>query len=168
MNRYDIDRLVERVGRWFPAERIPRRTLIQGSLPAAIVALGSGPDALEGKKKRKGKNKRKNRGRAPRPSDWAGTWDTRLSNGIRGFATFTFNDFLGVYDGTYSNSTGSGQFRCSGLLPGASQLYCQYEQTFGPPQTGAFLIDLTDKDHWEGSYEIDGDGGGGAWSGVRR
>jgi hypothetical protein len=167
MNRYDADRLVARVTRSVPAGQIARRKLIQGSLVAAIVALGSGPDALDGKKKRKGKSKRKNRGRAPRPSDWTGTWDTRLSNGVRGFATFTFNDAFGVYDGTYSNQTGSGRFSCSGPAPGETALYCEYEQTFGPSQTGAFLIDLTDKDHWEGEYQIDG-GGGGTWSGVRR
>jgi hypothetical protein len=141
-----------------------RRGVIKRGLLAAAAALGAGP-ALAGAKK---KRKKKKRDASLKLADWYGTWSTRLSNGVQGTATFTKDVTGGCCDGTYSNSVGSGVFRCY-PDPGGKQtdLGCRYEQTEGPPVEGDFFIDLTDKNHWEGSHRSDS-GDSGTWSGVRR
>ena len=109
--------------------------------------------------------KRKNRGKQPKISDWYGTWSTRLSNGVQGTATFK-KDILGkCCDGTYENTVGSGTFRCYTGSGNETDLGCRWDQDDG--SSGDFVIDLTDEDHWKGSYRIDG-GNRGTWSGVRR
>lgn len=143
-----------------------RRSVIRRGLLAAVAALGIGPAVASAKKKKK-KNKRRDPNL--KLSDWYGTWNTRLSNGVQGTATFTKDILGGCCDGFYSNSVGSGVFRCYPDGGGKNtDLGCRYEQTSGPSQEGSFFIDLTNKDRWQGNYEIDNDGGSGTWSGDRR
>ena len=140
-----------------------RRSVISRGLLAAVAALGIGPAVASAKKKRK-----KKRDPNLKLSDWYGTWNTRLSNGTPGTAKFIKDVTGGCCDGTYTNDVGSGLFRCYPDPGGKNtDLGCRYEQTEGPAEEGSFYIDLTNKDHWQGSYEVDG-GGSGTWSGDRR
>lgn len=144
-----------------------RRGVIKQGLLAAAAALAAVPAWSSARKKRK---KNRKRDQNLKLSDWYGTWNTRLSNGVQGTATFVKDILGGCCDGTYSNSVGSGSFRCYPDPGGKNtDLGCRYEQTSGPPVEGDFFIDLTDKNHWEGSHRSDGENGeSGTWSGIRR
>lgn len=140
-----------------------------GLLAATVLTafgLWSDPLVAKKKKKSKGKNKKKQKDDPLNAEDWLGSWNTTLSNGVKGIATFSeFDPFSVTLAGTYTNSVGSGQFNCAFGGDFGASLHCIYEQ--GDGETGGFSISLTGKNNWFGSYFIDG-GGSGTWAGVRR
>lgn len=138
---------------------------------AATLSLWCDPLAAKNKKKSKGKNKKKKQNDEPITGEyWFGSWNTTLSNGIRGIATFTdYDPFNGIVNGNYSNSVGSGDFACVFAGNEGGSLRCRYEQH--DDETGGFSITLTSKDRWFGSFFIDSGehtGESGTWAGVRR
>ena len=74
-----------------------------------VAALGASPNVLVARKKKK--NKKKKNDEPLDVYDWFDSWNTTLSNGVKGIATFGLNGFLEIL-GTYSNSVGSGTFTC--------------------------------------------------------
>lgn len=142
---------------------VTRRGLLHRFAEAAgigAVALGTARGDLVAKKRKK------NRDKPPKPSDFFGTWSTRLSNGVQGVATFSKDEWGLCCDGSYRNSRGSGTFTCTTPLNGDAEAGCIYSQQ-SDGTSGSFHIKLTDEDHWKGWYQVDG-GDRGTWSGTRR
>jgi hypothetical protein len=142
---------------------ITRRGLV-GLLAGGVAALDASSHDLVAKKKKKTKKKKK--AEPLEVFDWFDSWNTTLSNGVKGIATFGVNGFLEIV-GTYSNSVGSGTLSCVTDNTRGTSLHCLYEQT-SDGTSGGFSIALTDKNHWFGSYFVDDGGGFGTWAGVRR
>ena len=144
-----------------------RRRLMVSAL-VALVLGGHAPHATQARNRKKKKKGQKQKQDKTLGYDlWEGSWNTTLSNGVKGVATFFEMDTSsGLIAGTYVNSIGSGSFGC--LIDGkfGDSMHCQYEQD-SDGTSGGFSIALTSKNRWFGSYFID-DGGSGTWEGVRR
>jgi hypothetical protein len=125
--------------------------------------LGIQSAAVEAKRKKKKKAK-KPRSTTLKTSDWNGVWTTRLSNGVSGSATLSYDTSIDLLYGTYRNSVGNGEFRCYPDTGAPFDCQGPYYQTDG--STGYISMSLQDAEHWYGTYQIDG-GESGTWSGVR-
>lgn len=137
-----------------------------GLVLGGVIGLGVNAPDLQARRKKK---RKQTEAKPAKPSDWTGRWSTKLSNGVSGSANFTYDSALRLVRGTYSNSVGSGTLNCevSESIFDAGEYVCSgdYQQEGG--ETGAFIITLSDSNHWSGTYYIDGSGYTGSWRGVR-
>jgi hypothetical protein len=167
---------IELIGEWLnalltSASPSSRRGMLGrlGLALGGLASLGVGVPDVDAKRKKK-RRKKQGSPQPARPSDWTGKWSTKLSNGVKGTANFTYDGAFSVVTGTYSNSVGSGTLTCevseSIFDPGEFQCSGDYQQVGG--ETGIFIITLSDRNHWSGSYSIYGTDYHGSWSGVRK
>ncbi|MFN8677502.1 MAG: hypothetical protein U0Z70_14095 [Thermomicrobiales bacterium] len=144
-----------------------RRYLMVSALTAMVLG-GNAPHATQaGNRKKKKQKHKKQEEQVPGYALWEGRWNTTLSNGVKGVATFSEPDPLfGAINGVYTNSVGSGRFNCFVTGEQGESLRCEYEQD-SDGTSGGFSITLTSKNRWFGNYFTD-TGGSGTWEGVPR
>ena len=116
----------------------------------------------DAKRKKKKKKRQQGSGKNLKFSDWNDVWFTELDNGVTGIATFEGADQNGLY-GTYENEVGSGTLRC--YMQGDVKAPCHgFYTQYSDGTSGSITMTLHDKNHWSGTYQIDG-GSNGTWSG---